>query len=330
MSFSFKSGDFNVSKLKEALEAEKKKPTQDFGNDLFFKPAAVKNQEKTKFKIRFLPVVDSSLGKPWVQINYHMFERQGDNKYVKVIDPRSFNKDAANPIADAASSLFKSANALDQDLARKLYRKPRYFTLIYVKEAPENQQQFVGKVLIYEAGKKIIEKLISKIEDGVCFYHPTEGHDFNLVMKMTSGDKWADYTLSEFDFKPGPISANEAEFKRIEALVGSTNIKDVVIKKDGVKSSAELKKIFEGGLKSVSEETGNHETSSKEVITGESVSSSATDITFGDEELELPKTEVKKAEASAPAAKVTASVETKKEIKEEELDISFDDEDFKL
>jgi hypothetical protein len=129
----FKSVKDRFKDIKKKIKEERDKPS-GFGDEFFFKPQIVKGEAKTKYRVRILPLTEEA-SRPWLEIRYHMFEREGDSKYIKAIDPRTFNKDAANPIADLASKLFNTGNAMDKDQAKKLYRKPRYFVKLYIKEA---------------------------------------------------------------------------------------------------------------------------------------------------------------------------------------------------
>lgn len=247
----FKSVIDDFKKIKAAIKEDGEKKGGSYNNPLVFKPVAVKGEEKTKFRLRFLPVQESKIGKPWMEIRYHMFERDGDNKYVKVIDPRSINKDAKNPINDLASKLWKSDNALDKEKAKKYFGKQRYFTLVYVKEAPENQKDFVGKVLVYEVGKQIHDRLASAIDEyDKCFWDPFKGEDFLLVIAPKGGEEnWPDYTQSNWIGAPGPISTDDNEMASVEKQLEAITIKTAVIEKEGIKSAAELEELLTGGLK---------------------------------------------------------------------------------
>lgn len=311
--------------VKQAVEEEKKKGSNSYNDELFFKPQAVNGEEKTKFKLRFLPVEESPSGKPWIQINYHMFERPGDNKYVKCIDPRTFDPKAQNPIADLAKKLFESDNALDQDMARKYYRKARYFTLVYVKEAPENQKELEGKVLIFEAGVKVFNKLDVAIKDyDMCFWDPYKGRDFMLILRKTGKDKWANYDDSSFIGQDGPISSDEKVMENVGDALEKLKIKDVVIGKEGIKSGVQLKELLEAGLNGGAPKVD--ERPAKEMISGKTVSTTATDVDFGDKEV---KSEVKEKVTSKPVEKPAAVA---KEAGDDlsEFDITFTDEDFKV
>jgi hypothetical protein len=328
-------------------EKTKKGGNQEYDSSAFFRPQAVKDEDRTKFKIRFLPVEESPTGKPWVQINYHMFKRHGDNKYIKVIDPRTFNPSAQNPIGDLAKKMFDSDNVIDQKLAKDLYRKPRYFTLVYVKEAPENQKDYVGKVLIYEAGKQIYDKLDAAIRDyDLCFWDPYKGQDFMLVLKMTnSKEKYPVYTDSSFIMGPStPVSEDEKIMDEIGTKLETLKIKDLVIKKGDIKSGEELRELLEGGVKEAEINTSP----AKDVMQNTAIENSP-EPDFGEiggveepaktvavapapQKVEA-KASAKAPEAAKPAAKApeaTKAAEPAKKSSDAEIDVDFTADDFKF
>lgn len=330
----FKSIIDDFKKIKSAIK-EEKESKGSFSNPLIFKPVAVKDEEKTKFRVRFLPVQESRIGKPWIEAKYHMFERDGDNKYFKVLDPRIFNKDAKNPISDLATKLWNSDNALDKEKAKKYFTKKRYFTLVYVKEAPENQKEYIGKVLVFEAGQKIYEKLAAAIDDfDMCFWDPFKGKDFMLVVKQTGGEqKWPDYSQSNFIGSDGPIVENEEEMDKISKQLETVTVKTVIFEKEGIKSAKEIEDILYGGLKAA----GKNASPGEDLSESESVAAVESKPT--------PKPTAKPAVQKAPdfgddnvVAKPTAKQEEKKKKEESgdegassmEFDVDISDLDIKF
>lgn len=318
-------GDFKKVKQALAEEAEKK-GGQDYTNPNMFKPQRVKGEEKTKFRIRFLPVGESKIGKPWVSVRYHMFEREGDKRFVKVIDPKTFSRDAKNPIAEYATKLWNSDNAMDKERAKKMFSKERWFTLIYVKEAPENQKEYVGKVMIWEIGKQVFDILDAAIKDyDKYFWDPFKGTDFQIMIKGKGGENdWPDYTMSGWIGGETPIVEDEKEMDRIATELETMTVKANIIDKDGVKTAAELEELLFGGLKvaekSESEgESLTEDTPSKPVVEKPSKpagKSSTPD--FGDANV-----------AATPKKEVVAKKEEKK-TEPDEMDFNIDDIDIKM
>jgi cell division septation protein DedD len=332
----FKSIKSQFAKVKESLVNEEKKGSKEgFSNSWEFKPKII-NGKDTEFKIRFLPI-ETPTGRPWIEIRYHMFERAGDNKYIKCIDPRTFDTKAPNPIADLGWKLYKSDNPVDQDQASKYMAKRRYFTLVYVKQAPEDQKQFEGKVLVYEAGTQVYNKMKVAMEKfNLCFYDPFEGTDFILSIKETGTNKrkYPSYQESDFARENGPISDSEEEMERIETEMKNLNIKSLIIGKDKIPSEKQLKEYLEGGLKSVETEIDN----SEEIVISTEEDSNMVSVNEVEETpapapapAPAPKKPV--AAASAPAPKPAAAPKPapapkpaeEEEAKVDDIDINFDD-----
>lgn len=338
MSFKLTSIKEQFSKVKEKLAQEEKKKEDGFkGPDWLFKPAYAANKKEAVFKIRFLPVPENSTGKPWVELKYHMFKRAGDGKYQKAIDPKSIDPNAVNPISDVVKELYASENPMDQKTAGNMRSKSRYFTLVYIKEAPENQQSLVGKVLVFEAGMQIFKKMDSAIKKfNMCFWDPFEGTDFILDMKETGDntEKWPSYLESDFERKECPVAEDLTE---IEAAIGKYQIKKMLVEKDGVKTAEQLTEMMNGGLKP----SGNSQSNkfSGKIVDG-NTGKQITSNPFPEVESK-PKTEVKKAEVKqevkAVVAKetvkpvVTQKQETAKvETPVDEFNIDFDSADFNV
>lgn len=312
----------NFQKLKETLAEEKIKPkANSYNNPVIFKPTLIEGQtEPTEFRIRFLPMEESSTGKPWMQLNYHMFERSGDGKFIKVIDPRTFDKNAANPIADLAYKLWKSENPYDKERAKKLFKKQRFFFLVYVKEAPANQQEFVGKVLIFEGGQKIYEKLENSIKHGKCFWDPYKGQDFLLSIKKR--DKWPDYSGSEWIGDSGPIVDDEKLMDKVCDDLSKLNIKQQIIDKEGVKSGAELSELLNGGSNSTPVAKDKSEPTKdliQEVKREKAVSNVVPD--FGTDSVATP---TKKVEPTTSKKSTPVAASTEEDFNIDDLDLGTD------
>ena len=110
-----------------------------------------------------------------------------DGKFLYTLCPSlNDNKDKgeknACPICEKASALFKTEDKRDEELAHKMYKKQRFFLNILVVEDPrpaaENQK---GKVLVYEYGKKVQEKLEdAMVEQKIDIINPLAGHDYEV------------------------------------------------------------------------------------------------------------------------------------------------------
>lgn len=252
----FKSVLSNFEKVKQTIteEKEKKNSGSSYTNPVIFKPQIVKGQSETEFRVRFLPMAENTIDIPWKQVDFHMFERPGDRKFIKVIDPRTFDKKASNPIADLGFKLWKSENAVDKEQAKKLFKKQRFFTFVYVIKAPDNQKEYEGKVLIFEMGKKLCDKLeeaIKRLDN--CFWDPYTGQDMLIVIKQAS--EWPDYSSSTWIGPNGPIVKDEKVMDRICDDLAKLSIQTNIIEKEGIKSGAELKELLEGGMGEINKDS---------------------------------------------------------------------------
>lgn len=315
----------SFKKVKSALLEEKEKKGS-YNDPMIFKPVMVKGEEKTKFTIRFLPVAESKIGKPWVELKYHMFKRDGDNRFIKVIDPRSFSKDAKDPISELGTKLWQSDNAVDKETAKKYFSKKRFFTLVYVKDAPENQKEYIGKVLIFEIGTTILNLLSTAIDDyDNCFWDPFSGQDFLVCIKDKGGEEhWPDYSLSNWIGKPGKITEDEKEMDRIAGELEKITVKSLIVDKDGIKSAQELEDLLWGGIKQASsskpkeaeELTATPRAASAPVAERKPEMKPAPKVDFGDENVAATSTK-KPVEEKAPAKE-----EGKKDSMEFDVDLS--------
>jgi len=325
----FKSVKDKFQQVKQKIGEERKKPGSSYASESFFKPVIVKGETKAKYRIRILPLDDESpTGKPWVEIRYHMFQRQGDNKYIKVIDPRSFDSKAANPIADKAAELYSSDNALDKKQAQQFYRKPRYFVKVYVKEAPEANQDMVGKILIYEASKTLFDKWMDEIEetseDEAPFWDPFEGKDFLLLMKQKG--EWPDYSDSKFVGGSKPIDENEEKMEEVYKTAKELVIKNKILERDPIKTANELRECLIGGLKGHDDEVADTNTATE--VTNDNAEIGSSEVDFGDDDVE------KETPKASEKPKTEAKVEEAKdddEIDNTDLDdVDFNDDDFDI
>jgi hypothetical protein len=326
----FQSIKSQFAKVKESLANEEKKGSKEggFSNSWEFKPKII-NGKDAEFKIRFLPI-ETPTGRPWVEIRYHMFERSGDNKYIKCIDPRTFDTKAPNPIADKGWQLYKSDNPLDKDMASKFMSKRRYFTLVYVKSAPEDQKQFEGKVLVYEAGTQVYNKMKVAMEKfNLCFYDPFEGTDFILSIKETGtkARKYPSYLESDFIRENGPIADTDEEMERIEAEIKKIDIKSLIIGKDKIPSEKQLLEYLDGGLKSITTDIDNSEeivVSDDNMVEVDTVEEAPKKPTPAPQAKATPtKPQPQKPVAAQP--KPAAAPVQEEEAKVDDIDINFDD-----
>ena len=165
--------------------------------------------EKTKngsAVIRFLPSLKAD-ELPWVQTFSYFIECE-NGWYVADSLKTIGQKD---PMAEYISKMWEKAKAnndetLTQMLRSKYRVRMQYISNILVVHDPKNPEND-GKVFLFKFGKKIYDKIISKMHAVDEFDEPcnvfdwTEGANFKLRMKYI--DKYPNYDSSEF----GPASS---------------------------------------------------------------------------------------------------------------------------
>jgi len=316
----FESVKDKFKKVKEKIKEEKENSSGSGSfSESFFTPTMVKGEDKTTFRVRILDLGEETNGRPWHKFNFHMFEREGDARYQKCIDPRNFDSKATNPIADKAAKLFNTGNAVDNEQAKKLYRKPRYFLKVYVKSAPDNQKDYVGKVLVWEASQTIYERLIDEIdetddEEEAPFWDPFEGKDFAVIIKK-KGD-WPNYDSSKFVGSSSPIVKDEKKMDEVSKLADAVNVKDTVLNRYPIKSGKEMLEMLKGGVVDLSDD---NDTSAKDLTSDEEIDD--TEVDFGDDDIDFndePKDTESKEESSDKRDDV------------DDEDFEFDDDDFDI
>lgn len=224
------STDFSISsfeEIKKALEINKNSQESNTQNNNKFLPKLIKGEAKTTYKVRILPNIFDKKSPPWVQVNAHIF-KNSDNKTVYEFCPSTYNsKNYKCPICEFSKFLFKKGDKISEDLARSYWIKKRWFVNVYIKDDPrKNEENQAGKVLIWEFGSKIFDKFVEAITThNLYFWHPTEGFDFNVIIKQVSG--YQNYDLSDFARKPSALSENIQDINDI--LNKSFNLQEVIL-----------------------------------------------------------------------------------------------------
>jgi len=230
------------NKLKTAQETKSGGTTYD--DSWKFKPQLIGS--KSEYRIRFLPHihVDDGLSEPWVMAFSHMFNRPGDGKYIYVQCPTTYEEKGFDkcPICQKAKELFSKETKTSDEQAQKMYRKARYYVNVYVKEDPrEGEASQKGKVLVWEFGQQIFDKLHDALVDQeLDFYDPEAGNDFIIKIKTKGG--FTNYEMSHFSLKPSPIVDDEDLLNEIHGQI--FNLNDKVL--TGAKSYELLESIMTG------------------------------------------------------------------------------------
>lgn len=301
------------NKLKSKREEEEKRATgATFDDSWKFKPTLPANKPKVSYRLRILPNVHSEAIEPWVKANFHMF-RRADGKFIYTVCPSTFEDDPAKvkcPICEKAKAYFATGDSLDEKKGREIYKKPRYFVNVLVKKDPRaGEESQEGKVLVWEFGNQIFEKLVDAlIEEGVNFHHPTEGVDFNLVLKKKG--EFTNYESSHFASDESAISDDESEMNEIYDSI--YNLEDKILGK-GAKEYDKLLEMLTG--KSSNENEGKSRRNS-----------STRDSVDDGEEDDDDETEIEESDNDDDLEEDDSDSETKKD-DDDDFDFDFDDDD---
>ena len=169
--------------------------------------------EKTKSGqalIRFLPALKEDM-LPWV-VTYNYYVKCDNGWY---INPSLRTIGQPDPMGEYIHDLWSKARAnndeVEMNRLRANYRcDMKYISNILVINDPKNPDNN-GKVFLFRYGKKIYDKIFSKIHDDglgeTCnVFDWSEGANFKLRMKMV--DKFPNYDSSEF-LAPSALSDDD-------------------------------------------------------------------------------------------------------------------------
>lgn len=219
MSFAnLKSKSMDISKLvSAATEASgQTSNTNKYQDDRKWKPT-VDEQGNGYAVIRFLPAVEGA-DLPWVRYWDHAFKGPTGQWYIE----RSLTTLGQNdPVGELNSRLWNSGIEEDKETARRQKRRLHYVTNILVLNDPANPANN-GKVMLYEFGKKIFDKIMDQMqpefpgEDPVNPFDFWNGADFELKIRNVAG--YRNYDKSSFK---SPSSLLNADETKLEAIYNS-------------------------------------------------------------------------------------------------------------
>ena len=198
--------------------------------------------------VRFLPNLtkDSKVGQSAIEKITHYVDIKNQKELSGWFDsPKNFNEKC--PLTDLYYTMQNSKNAILIEKSKMLKYSKKYYSYVLVLE-DEQQPELVGKILIFQYGKTIKDKIMAEKNGeisgvGCNVFDLAAGKDFVLVVKeiQTGDETYPDYKMSMF--KPEttslPIYFKEKQaFKnaplnegKIEASVQG-KIRDFLIDRD--------------------------------------------------------------------------------------------------
>jgi len=222
-------------------DQEKRNTNTGYDDEYKLKATLPEKSAKITYEIRILPHVHSETGDPWVLGLYHMY-RKPTGKFVYALCPTTFDKKAPCPFCEKANALFATKDKMDEEEARKIYKKKRYFcNVLVVKDERKGEDCQQGKVLVWEFGNQLFDKFVDAlIDQKINFFHPVDGRNFNLTIKKKG--EYPDYSMSSFSVNESAIAEGDAEMNSIFDQIYNLNDK---VFSGKLHTYEKLKEIFE-------------------------------------------------------------------------------------
>ena len=172
--------------------------------------------------------------------------------------PKNFNEKCA--LTDLYYQMTNSKNAILQERAKMLKYSKKYYSYVLVLE-DEQQPELVGKILIFQYGKTIKDKILAEKNGeisgvGCNVFDLSQGKDFVLLVKeiQTGDETYPDYKMSMF--KPETTSLpmyfkEKGVFKNVPLVEGrvssdvQSKIKDFLLDREHDLEEFAAKKLTE-------------------------------------------------------------------------------------
>jgi len=201
----------SISKLTAAAEAvggEKK----SYGDARIWKLQRDK-QGNGYAVLRFLPAAEGN-ELPWNRYWDHGFQGPTGQWYIENSLTSIGQED---PVGQLNGRLWNSGIESDKEKARKQKRRLHYVANVLVISDPANPQN-EGKIMIYQFGKKIFDKLMDAMKPEFQDEEPLNPFDFwtgaDFKLKARIVDGWVNYDKSEFA-SPKALSEDDEELESI-------------------------------------------------------------------------------------------------------------------
>ena len=215
MSFAnLKRNKSNISKLIQAAESagggnEKK----SYGDDRLWKPTVDKAGNGFAI-LRFLPAAEGA-ELPWVRYWDHGFKGPTGQWYIEKSLTSIRQQD---PVSEHNSELWNTGIEANKDTVRRQKRRLHYVVNALVVSDPANPQN-EGKVMLYQFGKKIFDKIMDVMQPQFADEQPVnpydfwEGADFKIKIRKVEG--WVNYDKSEFATAAALYNGDEGQLEEV-------------------------------------------------------------------------------------------------------------------
>lgn len=242
-------------------------------------------------EVRFLPNLtkEGKVGQSAIEKITHYVDIKNEKELSGWFDsPKNYNEKCA--LTDLYYTMVNSKNAILQEKAKCLKYSKKYYSYVLVIE-DEQQPELVGKVVIFQYGKTLRDKILSEkngeISGVSCnVFDLSAGKDFVLLVKeIQTGDEiYPDYKSSMFkpETSSVPVFIEGKGIKRVPLVDGKIDpkaqnmVKDFLLKREH--------ELEEFGPKKLTEEQQVKITDISNYLTGKASSSfskpSADDFDF--------------------------------------------------
>jgi hypothetical protein len=180
------------------------------GNDGLYRVDLSKVKDKKKgwrSVVRFLPNLtqEGKVGESAIEKISHFVNIKTNKELSGFFDsPKSFDKKEKCPLSDLFYTLSQSKNAILVEKAKCLNYSKKYYSYVLVLE-DEQQPELVGKIMIYQYGKTIKDKILAEKNgeitgESVNVFSLENGKDFVIIAKeiQTGDETYPDYKMSMF------------------------------------------------------------------------------------------------------------------------------------
>lgn len=202
-----------ISKLIGAAEAAGSGGgKKNYGDDRVWKPTVDKAGNGYAV-LRFLPAAEGQ-DLPWVRYWDHGFKGPTGQWY---IEKSLTSIGGEDPVSEANSALWATGTEQAKDEVRRRKRRLHYVVNAMVVSDPGNPQN-EGKVVLYQFGKKIFDKIMDVMQPQFADEEPVNPFDFwtgaNFKLKIRQVEGYRNYDKSEFA-SPSALSADDSELETV-------------------------------------------------------------------------------------------------------------------
>jgi hypothetical protein len=211
--------------------------------------------------VRFLPnlTAEGKVGQAAIEKITHYVDIKNAKELSGWFDsPKNFNEKC--PLTDLYYNMVNSKNAILQEKAKCLKYSKKYYSYVLVVE-DENQPETVGKIMIFQYGKTIKDKILAERNGEITgvpcnVFDLAQGKDFVVLVKeISTGDEtYPDYKNSMFkpEVSSLPIFNEEkGVFKNVPVADGKVDpraqsmVKEFLLKRDHELEEFSPKKLSE-------------------------------------------------------------------------------------